>query len=126
VTNQTEVPAAVRQFIADMTVAGAPARLDGARVLYDVRAVGGPLAGQIIPTGVSVSEVQSWPAVPPHWIHLPNWVMFPETNADNTDCLPGWLRHSRDYQYTDTSQPPALSWLRHVRGALSIATAAAA
>lgn len=115
-----------QQFITDMTAVGAPARSDGPRILYDVVAVGGALRGQTVTTGVSVSEVQSWPMVPPHWIHLPESVTFPATNMDDTDCQPGWKRHSRDFSYTDMSVPPALAWLRHVRGFISIAIPKAA
>lgn len=115
-----------QQFIDDMTAAGAPAWDDGPRILYNVTAVGGSLAGDTVTTGVSVSEVQSWPMVPPHWIHLPDSVTFSETNKDSTDCPPGWVRHSRDFSYTDMAMPPALAWLRHVRGFLSIAIPKAA
>jgi hypothetical protein len=73
-----------------------------------------------------VSEVLSWPAVPPHWIHLPDSVEFDQTNMDDTDCPPGWKRHSREYNYTDMSVSPALAWLRHVRGFTSIAIPKAA
>ncbi len=117
----SELSEAAQQFIADMTVAGAPARAEGPRIVYDVSAVNGALAGQIVPTGVSISEVQSWPAVPPHWIHLPETVRFEQTNMDSTDCAPGFIRHSRDYSYNDTSMPPARAWLSHVRGFVSIA-----
>ena len=115
-----------QQFIDDMTALGIPARVDGARVLYEVVAVGGALVGETVTTGVSISEVQSWPMVPPHWIHLPGSVLFVETNMDETDCPPGWNRHSRDFGYTDMSMPPALAWLRHVRGFISIAIPKAA
>lgn len=121
-----ELTAAAQQFIDDMTAAGAPAHSDGPRILYAVPAVSGALVGQMVPTGVSMSEVQSWPAVPPHWIHLPESVQFAETNMDDTDCLPGWKRHSRDYTYTDMSIAPARAWLGHVRGLVSIAIHAAA
>ncbi|SDO31744.1 hypothetical protein SAMN05216368_1157 [Cryobacterium flavum] len=111
---------AAQQFIDDMTAAGAPARADGPRILYSVVPVNGALAGQLVTTGVSISEVLSWPAVPPHWVHLPDTVLFEQTNIDSTDCAPGHVRHSRDY-YTDTSIPPARAWLSHVRGFISIA-----
>jgi len=113
---------ALLQFLEDMTAAGAPAWIDGPQVLYRVKAVDGALAGQMVTTGVSVSEVQSWPAVPPHWIHLHDSIKFAQTNTDNIDCPPGWKRHSRQFVYTDMSVPPALAWLRHVRGFISIAT----
>lgn len=124
-TSLVEPDLGTRRFIDDLTAAGAPARLEGARVLYQVLAVGGAFAGQQVDTGVSVSEVQSWPMAPPHWVHLRDSVVFAETNADVTDCPPGWVRHSRDFAF-DMSAPPATAWLRHVRGFVSIAIEAAA
>ena len=94
--------------------------------MYEVLAVGGALAGQKVVTGVSLSEVGNWPQVPPHWVHLPDSVVFETTNSDNTDCPPGWRRHSREFAFTDMSVPPAIAWLRHVRGLLSRAIAPAA
>lgn len=122
----TDLSAPAHQFINDMTAAGATAWSDGPRILYSVVAVGGALSGETVTTGVSVSEVQSWPMVPPHWIHLPESVTFSETNMDETDCPTGWKRHSRDFSHTDMSVPPALAWLRHVRGFISIAVPKAA
>jgi len=122
----TDATTATRQFISDMTAAGAPAHLVGQQILFDVDAVDGPLRGQKVPTGVSVSEVQSWPMVPPHWIHLPASISFTQTNADTIDCPPGWMRHSREFSLTSMATPPARAWLQHVRGVLSIAIAQAA
>ncbi|WP_411557474.1 hypothetical protein [Plantibacter sp. MPB07] len=122
-SGQPDLPGAAQQFIDDMTAAGASARVDGPSILYDVVPVGGALVGKTVVTGVSISEIQSWPAVPPHWIHLPETVRFAETNTDGSDCAPGFVRHSRDYSYADTSIPPARAWLSHVRGFLSIAVA---
>ncbi|GAA1656150.1 MULTISPECIES: hypothetical protein [Microbacterium] len=122
-TDTQDLPEAAQQFIDDMTAAGAPARADGPRILYDITPVNGALAGQVVATGVSLNEVQSWPAVPPHWIHLPETVRFEQTNIDSSDCAPGFVRHSRDYNYTDTSIAPARAWLSHVRGFVSIAIA---
>lgn len=117
------VPAPVRRFIADMAAAGAPVTVDGPRLMYEVTAVAGPYAASPVPTGVSASEVGNWPLVPPHWMHLQAEVMFPpgETNMDAGDARPGWLRHSRDLGAWDMTVPPALAWLRHVRGVVSAA-----
>ena len=121
-----ELSHAAQRFIDDMAAVGAPVRVDGNRLMYEVVAVGGAMVGQTVLTAVSLSEVQGWPLAPPHWIHLPGTVSFPQTNTDETDCLPGWKRHSREFGLTDTSMPPALAWLRHVRGLLSLAIAVAA
>lgn len=110
-----------QRFADNMADQGASVIAEPGRLVFEVLAVSGPLAGQRVPTGVSLSEVQMWPQVPPHWVHLPSTVVFATTNSDATDCPPGWLRHSRDFALTDTSVPPALSWLRHVRGVLSSA-----
>lgn len=115
-----------RRFADDMTAAGATVRAEPGRLLFDILAVGGALAGHWVATGVSLAEVQNWPQVPPHWVHLPDTVAFETTNSDTTDCPPGWRRHSREFTFTDTSIPPAKAWLSHVRGLLSLAIAPAA
>lgn len=115
-----------QRFMSDMAAVGAPVEAEEARLMYQVLAIGGALAGQKVLTGVSLSEVQGWPLAPPHWVHLPDFVSFSETNMDEADCPPGWKRHSRDFNLTDTSIPPALAWLRHVRGFISLATPKAA
>lgn len=115
-----------RRFADDMAAVGAPVRAETGRLMYDVIAVGGALAGQTVSAGVSLAEVQNWPQAPPHWVHLPDAVAFEATNSDTTDCPPGWRRHSREFAFTDMSIPPALAWLRHVRGLLSLAVAIAA
>ncbi|HKP44692.1 hypothetical protein [Mycobacterium sp.] len=126
----TELPppgSAARRFADEMAVAAAvPVRAEPGRLMYDVLAVDGPLAGQMVPTGVSLTEVQNWPQVPPHWVHLPDTVVFETTNTDTTDCPPGWKRHSRQFVFTDMSIPPAIAWLSHVRGLLSVAITPAA
>lgn len=109
------------RFVADMTAEGAPARVAGNQLLFDVRVPSGALAGHTVETGVSVSEVQGWPLSPPHWVHLPESVVIEPTNSDTTDCPPGWRRHSRDLGPVDLSVPLARTWLRHVRGVLAIA-----
>lgn len=125
----SELPAPgtpARRFADDMAAVGAPVRAEPGRLLFDVVAVGGALAGRTLSTGVSLAEVQNWPQAPPHWVHLPDTVQFAATNADTADCPPGWRRHSREFVFTDMSIPPALAWLRHVRGLLSAAIATAA
>ena len=115
---------ATRAFTEDMAAAGIPVRADGPRLLYTILAVAGSCAGQEVPTGVSVTEVQNWPQIPPHWVHLPDSVTFPtgETNTDETDTLPEWKRHSRDLGPWDMTVPPATAWIRQVRGIVSAAT----
>ena len=124
--SELEAGSPAHRFAEDMAAAGAPVTVEDARLLYDVMAVGGALAGCTVTTGVSRSEVAAWPLSPPHWMHLPDDVEFAQTNSDTTDCPPGWRRHSRDFNFTDMSMKPAAAWLRHVRGFVSSATAPAA
>ncbi|GFG65514.1 hypothetical protein MKUB_30040 [Mycobacterium kubicae] len=124
----TELPppgSAARRFIDDITLAGSPVRVEPGRLMYEVLAIGGALSGLKVETGVSQVEVENWPLVPPHWVHLRDSVVIENTNTDTTDCPPGWRRHSREFAFTDTSVPPATAWLRHVRGVLSLAVTAA-
>lgn len=108
----------VSRFTADLDEEGhAPSR-HGDVIRYVVVPVTGRFAGQRVESGISVSELQGWPAVPPHWIHLRNEVEFAATNADTTDCAPGWRRHSRDTGNWTMDRKPILVWIAHVRGVL--------
>jgi hypothetical protein len=91
-------------------------------VVYTIVPATGELAGVEIDTAVSVAELAPWPTVVPHWLHFPAEIAFANTNSDATDCLPGWLRHSRDIGRWNTTALPLLAWLAHVRGVLSAAT----
>jgi hypothetical protein len=110
------------RFLADLASGGVPARREGPAIIYSVVPATGALAGSEVDTAVSVSELQSWPTVVPHWLHFRQTITFSRTNTDTNDCLPGWLRHSRDIGQWDTSAPPLHTWLAHVRGVLSTAT----
>ncbi|WP_157981583.1 hypothetical protein [Protaetiibacter intestinalis] len=106
-------------FIADLAEQGIEARVDGPAVVYGIEAVAGARVGTAVGTAVSINELGGWPALPPHWVHFPEEVRFESTNTDNVDCLPGWLRHSRDIGAWSMDRPPALNWLAHVRGLVS-------
>ncbi|MBC2586915.1 hypothetical protein [Rhodococcus aetherivorans] len=108
----------VARFIADLADEGhEPARC-GDVVRYRVIPASGRYAGVQLETGVSVCELQGWPTVPPHWIHLPDEVGFAHTNVDVQNCLPGWQRHSRDTGPWRMDRKPILVWIAHVRGVL--------
>lgn len=115
-----EIRVGVDGFIADLADLGVDAHADGNAIIYSVDAFDGALAGTTVPTGVSVGELSGWPAAPPHWIHLPDSVHFASTNADKTDCLDGWTRHSRRLDWNPTISPIQL-WLAHVRGLVATA-----
>lgn len=112
--------------MADLAAVGIDATLEYGVVRYQLAATSGALLGEPVDTAVSVSELQAWPTVPPHWLHFPASVQFAATNSDQTEVLPGWQRHSRDIGPWDMSRPPIQSWLAHVRGVMASAIARAA
>jgi len=109
----------VEGFIAALAEHGVTAVSQGPAVIFDLTPVSGRLAGNVVPTGVSVSELTPWPDAPPHWIHFPETVIIEPTNPDQNECLPGWRRHSRDLKGWATSDDPGAAWLAHVRGVLA-------
>jgi hypothetical protein len=113
-----ELSAPVAAFIADLADHGIQASVQGSAVVYSVYAVAGALAGKEVSTAVSVSELAGWPAAPPHWLHFESTVRFATSNTDTTECLDGWLRHSRDIGAWSTDRPPIINWLAHVRGVI--------
>ena len=108
-------------FIDDMTALGFDAKLEAGLVVYRVVPADGAHAGRPIETGVAVPELQSWPQVPPHWLHFPAAVEFSATNI-GASPKPGWSSHSR--QISGWGDAPAgIAWASHVRAVLSEAVA---
>ena len=107
----------VERFIQDMTELGFEATLEAELVTYQVVAVDGAYAGKSMETGVGISELQSWPQVPPHWLHFPSGLRFSRTNSSPSPKT-GWLMHSR--RITGWGDAPAgAAWVSHVRAVLS-------
>jgi hypothetical protein len=112
----------VEGFVADLADWGVSAQVHDIAVVFDVRAVGGALEGQLVQSGVSINELGSWPAIPPHWVHFPTSVSLPQVHPDQKDTLPGWTRHSRQIERWDQVTEPGRAWLGHVRAVLAGAT----
>src|SRR6266540_1198780 len=105
----------VAGFVAGLTACGAePAVIDGI-VFYRVEPVDGALAGTSVETAVETAELQRWPLVPPHWIHLPGDIRFPRTNTQQSTKA-GWLKHSRQIGAWGGDPRTERAWLSHVRG----------
>lgn len=110
-----------RRFVDDITDLGLAPTVEAEVVIYRVTPIEGASAGTPLDTGVSIDELGSWPQVPPHWVHLPATVRFPQTNTQPSPKS-GWLMHSR--QITGWGDaPPAVGWVSHVRAVLSEAIA---
>ena len=73
-------------------------------------------------TAVGIDELASWPALPAHWVHLPNVITFLHTNACAQQTLSGWTRHSRQIVGWGDATEPAQAWLAHVRSVIGEAT----
>ena len=81
----------VERFIDDMIRYGFDCEVDDGLVVFGITPVEGAHAGDPIETGVSKAELDPWPQVPPHWIHLPASITFPKTNS-KPSSRSGWLR----------------------------------
>jgi len=121
VTNERPVRDGVEGFRADLEDLGTVTDVNGTVVTYEVLAVAGALAGRLVLTAVGVDELGGWPAVQPHWIHLPAEVKFAASNVDGSSTLPGWQRHSRQIGIWDMSGHPGQAWLAYVRSVVSMA-----
>ena len=111
----------VQRFIKALTRLGLEPAVEGELVVCRVTPVDGARAAMPVETGVALGELESWPELPPHWVHLPDGVHFRETNSKPSP-KPGWRRHSR--QIAGWGDAPAgVAWAAHVRAVLSEATA---
>ncbi len=106
------------RFVVDLAALGCNPVRRGDVVVYRLRPVSGTYAGESIETAVKVAEVLGWPAVPPHWIHLPDHISFAKTNSDTQGCEPGWRRHSRNPEPWKLDREPIVLWIAHVRGVI--------
>lgn len=118
----TAEPDGVAKFIADLDRIGIKAAVNGPAVIYEVVPPAGARAGTKLQTGVSSSELASWPAIAPHWIHFPADVTFAVTNTDQIECLEGWARHSRDVGAWNMDRDPIYNWRAHILGVSSEVT----
>lgn len=108
-------------FVAGLGACGIAAETRHGLVLFTLEPVDGPYAGTPLVTGVETSELQRWPAVPPHWIHMPSQLTFPRTNSQpspETDLT----RHSRQIRDWGADPDPIRAWVSHHRGVLGEAT----
>ena len=104
-------------FLAGLKLCNCEPEKQSGVLVFTVVPVGGIHAGQSIETGVSVDELKAWPSVPPHWVHLPEYVAISRTNMQSSS-VSGWLKHSRNVANWGNAAIPAQAWLAHVRAIL--------
>ena len=68
----------VRRFISELTRRGLDPVVEDELVVFRVTPVDGARAATPVATGVALDELKSWPQLPPHWVHLPEGVHFPQ------------------------------------------------
>lgn len=86
-------------------------------VVCRITPAAGARSGCTVEVGVSIHELDGWPLVPPHWIHLPADVEFTTTNSEPSPKI-GWLRHSRNSSGWGDA-PPTVCWTAHLQAVLS-------
>lgn len=96
---------------------GAKPTVEGNVLCFTVTATSGSLAGVEVGSGIDLEETGSWPLIPPHWVHFPDFVVFQATNAQ-ASSKEGWLKHSRNIVGWGDARDAAQSWLSHVRAVL--------
>jgi hypothetical protein len=104
-------------LIAGLRECGVDASTRDGVVVFAVAAVDGAFAGQSVDVGVSVNELGAWPAIPPHWVHLPADVHFARSNTEASE-VPGWLKHSRGTAAWGDAVHPAQAYVAHLRAVI--------
>lgn len=112
----------VEGFLAGLTACGVSGETNDGLVVFELEAIDGAHRGSPIDTAVEVEELSFWPAVPPHWIHIPAAVQFARTNSQPSRRA-GFLRHSRQIRDWGRDADAAQAWLSHHRGVLGEAVA---
>lgn len=103
----------VKGFVESLQSLGFAPERQGRLMVYTIQPVDGALAGHDVATGVDTEELTSWPATPPHWVHLPDTITLATTNP-KASPVSGWTQHSRKiapWGHTD----PGSAWVAHVR-----------
>lgn len=108
-------------FIAGLRRCGIEAAVEAGVVTFTVEPITGAHAGKSVATGVGTDELAGWPAIPPHWIHLPGNITFPNSSMQASP-IPAWVKHSRQIIGWGNAAEPAQAWISHIRAVLGEAT----
>lgn len=108
-------------FINGLCRCGLEPVVDAGVVTFVVEPLTGADAGTAVASGVGVDELSGWPAIPPHWVHLPGDITFTRSNMQASP-IAGWLKHSRQIAGWGNAAEPAQAWISHVRAVLGEAT----
>jgi hypothetical protein len=108
-------------FIAGLRRCGQEPTIEAGVVTFTVEPLSGAHACKSVATGVGTEELSGWPAIPPHWVHLPANITFARSNTQASP-IAGWLKHSRQIAAWGNAAEPAQAWISHVRAVLGEAT----
>jgi hypothetical protein len=104
-------------FMAGLRRCGLEPTVEAGVVTFNVQPLTGAHAATSVTTGVGTDELSGWPAIPPHWVHLPSSITFARSNTQPSP-LSGWLKHSRQIPRWGDAAEPAQAWIAHVRAVL--------
>jgi hypothetical protein len=109
-------------FIGGVEAQQIPVDRRDALLIYRLVPLTGAAATLEVETGIEIGELAGWPAVPPHWVHVPNSLQL-AGGGQQPSTLDGWSRYSRPHPgRLDASAAPAREWIAHVRALLGTAT----
>lgn len=104
-------------FISGLRRCGLDPLVEAGVVTFIVEPLTGAHAGMPVATGVGTDELSGWPAIPPHWVHLPGNIAFTRSNTQASP-MAAWLKHSRQIAGWGNAAAPAQAWISHVRAVL--------
>ena len=110
----------VQAFVESMAKLGLLPAVEADLIIYKITPAAGARSGSVVEVGTAVDELDGWPQIPPHWIHLPADVRFANTNSENSTKV-GWLRHSRNSSGWGDAHPE-VCWTAHLQAVLSEVT----
>jgi hypothetical protein len=113
--------AGIDGFIAGLAECGITTVVHHGVVTFAVTPIDGAHAGLEVEVGVCTEELGGWPAVPPHWVHLPGTITFTATNSQPS-TIPGWLKHSRGTANWGDATHAAQAYVAHLRAIVGDAT----
>jgi len=111
----------LQAFVDTVTVAGLQVEVRDPIVLVLVDVPLGRHAGAEI--WVGADPPQEFPAIPPHWVHLPESIDLADGGKQASELGAGWAKWSRPHKRWVDCAAPGAQWLAHTRALLAQAQA---
>ncbi len=105
------------EFIDGLTRMGLEAEVRGGLVLVTLR--GGLDYDGIDTIKLGTGPPADFPRVPPHWLHLPEWIEVPGGGRRPSELGEGWSKWSRPHPKWTGGDGAAQLWLAHARSLIA-------